>query len=401
MDQYIKQLLLLHSKVILPQFGAIFIANEETGDLSFNEYLSYDDGKLAKLLEEESNMDLQEAQNSVAKFVRDLELQLNKGETYSIFQLGEFSKDNDGSYIFKGNIKNNQTQEAISGPSPTPIAEEKTDSKEKTEDIPTKEESAPVEPKKEEIKKEQKKESVEKAESVKPKPTPTVQEKKTKKEPEVKQNVYVEKSAADSKSKKKEVAEPKTTYIEKDNKRKKGFLFWFLLIFLLLVISGSVYVGLNYDKVEEYMGWTLFDENGKKVNQKNENESEAIPSKDENISAVTEENNVEDTVSTSKEEVSPEEQKSEPEPEEEEFTTPVEVAPSSGNYRIIIGCFGDKSNADQLVNKYRAKGYDAKIIKVEGGLHFVSAHSYDNYSKAKSVLETIKQSIDGAWLEKI
>ena len=53
MDQYIKQLLLLHSKIILPQFGAIFIANEETGDLSFNEYLSYDDGKLSKLLEKD------------------------------------------------------------------------------------------------------------------------------------------------------------------------------------------------------------------------------------------------------------------------------------------------------------------------------------------------------------
>src|SRR5690554_4290957 len=105
MDKYIKQLLELYSKIILPQFGAIVVENEETGELMFNEYLSYDDGKLSELIEKESNMDLQEAQNMVAKFVRDLQLQLDKGETYSIFQLGEFSKNKDDEFTFKGNLK--------------------------------------------------------------------------------------------------------------------------------------------------------------------------------------------------------------------------------------------------------------------------------------------------------
>jgi cell division septation protein DedD len=39
----------------------------------------------------------------------------------------------------------------------------------------------------------------------------------------------------------------------------------------------------------------------------------------------------------------------------------------------VVGCFGDKTNADNLVAKLRANGLDASIVDVKGGLHRVSA----------------------------
>ncbi|GAB5416986.1 MAG: hypothetical protein Crog4KO_18530 [Crocinitomicaceae bacterium] len=53
--------------------------------------------------------------------------------------------------------------------------------------------------------------------------------------------------------------------------------------------------------------------------------------------------------------------------------------PSSNNsfnahaMHYVVGCFGDKENADNLVAKLRANGLDAKIVDVQGGLHRVSA----------------------------
>lgn len=47
------------------------------------------------------------------------------------------------------------------------------------------------------------------------------------------------------------------------------------------------------------------------------------------------------------------------------------IAPNSMNY--IVGCFGDKVNADNLVNTLKSQGLNAFILDVQGGLHRVSA----------------------------
>lgn len=39
----------------------------------------------------------------------------------------------------------------------------------------------------------------------------------------------------------------------------------------------------------------------------------------------------------------------------------------------VVGCFGDKTNADNLVARMRANGLDASIVDMKGGLHRVSA----------------------------
>lgn len=377
MDQYIKQLLLLHSKMILPQFGAIVIANEDTGELMFNEYLTYDDGKLSTLLEKESNMSLQEAQNDVAKFVRDLKLQLNKGETYTIFQLGEFSKKPDGSFVFEGNIKTGgeSASDLASGPSPTPPIIPTPSPTPKVEDVQPEEKSLP---KPEEDKVEPAKEIP----AVLPDPKP--KEKEIEK-PKAKKNTYIEKSV-DGAPIVEPVKEKNIPPVIEEKKRKKSFLFWFLLIFILLIIAGSAYVMYNYEKVEEYMGWNMYEE---KKTDPIAKDTEIEEAKGEVEPLETEEE-----ILTEKEEEIEEEIE---EPISEEV---VPVTPTNGQHHIIIGCFEEKSNADHLVDDFRKKGFDSEIISQIGGLYFVSAQSYPTFQAADEDLSRIRQQVEGAWLNK-
>lgn len=57
-------------------------------------------------------------------------------------------------------------------------------------------------------------------------------------------------------------------------------------------------------------------------------------------------------------------------PEEVPAPQPV-VQPNSMNY--IVGCFGSKTNAENLVSKLKSEGMNAFILDVKGGLHRVSA----------------------------
>jgi DNA polymerase III gamma/tau subunit len=163
MDKYLKQLLETYAKVILPSFGAIVVENEETGNLMFNGYLSYNDGKLDDLIVSESNMELQEAQNTIAKYIREIQVQIDKGESYDIFELGRFYKNEDGEIEFEGNLKDGPKAVSKSS-SDKAVVTDKSGDKSKKEEAPKKEapkakeekkESKP-EPKKEESKKESK-----------------------------------------------------------------------------------------------------------------------------------------------------------------------------------------------------------------------------------------------------
>lgn len=67
-------------------------------------------------------------------------------------------------------------------------------------------------------------------------------------------------------------------------------------------------------------------------------------------------------------------------------------------YHIIGGCFAEQSNAEGLVNTYRAKGANAAILDKKGGLYRVSVKSYATREEALDALESVRKNIPGAWL---
>jgi hypothetical protein len=80
---------------------------------------------------------------------------------------------------------------------------------------------------------------------------------------------------------------------------------------------------------------------------------------------------------------------------------PKEINSSSNDgmpYHIVGGCFGDEMNAISLVSKFRARGKNAAVIDLKGGLYRVSVQSFGTKKEAVQALASIQNEISGAWV---
>lgn len=151
MNKYLIELIKLQSSVILPGFGSLMIGNTKTGKIVFNPHLKFNDGALAKFIAQKEGIDAQAAQNQIAKFVREIEADLGKGNTFGIFQLGKFSKNAKGEveFIHEGDavLPSAEASKPVAGKESKPsVAPEKKSDPVKTE---SKVESKTTETKKE------------------------------------------------------------------------------------------------------------------------------------------------------------------------------------------------------------------------------------------------------------
>ncbi len=375
MDKFLIELLQLNNSVILPDFGAIVIANENTGDVMFNEYLKFNDGKLIALLVANSTMDEQEATNMVAKYVRDIQIQLDKGDSYDIFGLGSFSKEQDGTIVFNGNIKpaEKSTPQEFMGPSPTPVAPP---TEEKKEATPL---SKPEEPKEE---------------------TPD------KERPELdlsSSTVSTEESSAkeETEASSKKTSTPLAQHSIQKERKKRGVLFW-VLIFLLLVLSGGgIFVGIKYEEVKTYMGWNTF-EVTEDTETSHEREDSSVDSEEMPTAELTEtEITAENTTSTELEEELVSEEVDETVVEEEPIEETIVEQPISGNsFHLIGGSFSSAENAENFAKDLQSKGFPARVLGQFNGLHMVSVKSFSSQGDVFAELKTIQEQAPGAWLFK-
>lgn len=124
MVKYLLEILKEHNTIIIPGLGALTVTNADTGEIMFMPYLQHDNGKLAEYIAEKDGIDEADAKNIVAKFVREIKAELDKGETYAMFELGEFVKKDDGDIEFTHWSNLNDTDDAVMTESPTIVAEE-------------------------------------------------------------------------------------------------------------------------------------------------------------------------------------------------------------------------------------------------------------------------------------
>ncbi|MCL1938087.1 MAG: SPOR domain-containing protein [Candidatus Azobacteroides sp.] len=71
-------------------------------------------------------------------------------------------------------------------------------------------------------------------------------------------------------------------------------------------------------------------------------------------------------------------------------------------YSVVIGSFVNKTNAESLKDRMRARGYNTFLVKNEKGMYRVIAASFDSRSEAIQLRERIKDKYDSefadAWL---
>mgnify|MGYP000978719892 FL=1 len=95
MDKYLLEILKSVNTIIIPGLGALTITNHDTGEIMFMSYLKHDDGKLTQYIVENEGYEELEAKNIIAKYVREIQVTLDRGESYDMFQFGSFYKNGD------------------------------------------------------------------------------------------------------------------------------------------------------------------------------------------------------------------------------------------------------------------------------------------------------------------
>jgi len=101
MNKYFIQLFLQEKTVIMPGFGALTLLSDNFSEITFLPDLKTDDSKLANFISETEGVDEQVAQNMIAKFIREIESNINKGDSFDIFEFGSFKKNEFGEIEFE------------------------------------------------------------------------------------------------------------------------------------------------------------------------------------------------------------------------------------------------------------------------------------------------------------
>jgi len=406
MDKYLQEILFAQLSVILPEFGALSL-NEDTKEVVFNAFITYNDQKFENFLVEKHSIEKQAAANMVAQYVKEIQNHVNKGESFIIFKFGRFIKSNDDNVEFQNWSEFNKET-----PKEKKIIEEKVEETKAETTIEKVVEPEIIADKSEKIVEEKKKNTYVSATEKEAKIEPIASEV----EKTIPIGKEIPKKEAPKKAEKpvKPVKTPKTPKPPKEKKeRKKRSTFFYVNIALLvLLIAGGVLVGLNYSKVQTFLGFTpkviehpaaltLADEDEDIDEEPEEIQAKVIAPEDNEADGTKVEETQEQTTPPTAEKTPAEKApvKETPAPTKVVKTTSTS---SSGSYHIIGGGFGDPANAERFAAILHEKGLSAEVIGVFDGLSLVSMQSFSSLQEAKDALNNVasQSGIKSPWIFK-
>lgn len=385
MNKYIIDLLKTESTVIIPEFGALMVTGKS---LIFNPILKFNDGKLIKYIAETENRDEVEVGNMVAKHVRDITADIGMGNTYSVFGLGSFYKNEEGKIVFEAEGEQTKSDDKVA-----PVVKK------------VKKDPTPVVPP-QKITEENKETS---AKDVKPviQATPTPEVSKAKPTPIINKVEEVKavplKEPEVIKVKEKSESKPK-------KKSKKGLV---VLLLLLLILGGAgAFTAIKWDMVKGWFGnkptIAIIDGNDNTVN---DNELNSAEQDDEMLltdSSIIDSDSldlVDDTLENMEEVIDDNVTvQDQIEIQDEDVEVLPKVEPEVSNdlkYHISVGAFSSRENAEALVEKMRANGLpNARILPGSASLSKVVAGSYATRDEAKADVEKAQEYNSEAYVIK-
>lgn len=395
MDKYLLQILKEVNTIIIPEIGALTIVNQTTGEIMFMSYLKFDDGKLANYIAEKEAMDLTDAKVLVAKYIREIQTKLDKGETYDMYQFGSFSKNSGGEITFKAwgksavsssNEPEKDIEPEIIVPIVSPQIEAEVVSIENTELI------EPEKPAEEtEIEKLIEETTIPEP-TIVPEPIKVVKQKETEESQEPLKTISEEEQWNDDldvppiNHVKETIKKPILEKAKKDKiKKKRGVGFYLLTVFLLLLIGGGTYVGMNYNELKQHIPFLASTPEKEQALEETATEEVETASEEENEEMeATETDVVEET-----------------EAEDESASQVVETSPVSTSgliidkslpIQIIAGAFTEESNATRKVETLKSNGSAAEIIGRYGGFYFVCIGSFNSMKEVKATKSTFESA---------
>ncbi len=427
MDQYLLSILKEVNTIIIPGLGALTLVNADKGEYMFMPYLKHDDGALAKYISEKEGMDINDAKNLIAKYVREILAMLDKGEAYTMYQFGSFYKE-DGEVAFKGYTAESENdpvqKEEVSETIPpvteteptveeSPTQEPETIAEPEINTTPSQEEEATEEPvletmeesreAEEEVPYEEAQDAINELldneeETDEPKITPVAVEipRPEPQQEEEKQLTIIEKEEIQKGREK--IEKLKKIQENKKVKKKKSPAFWILIVLLAVIIGGGTMFAINYNEWKQHIPFLA---------DKNETPKESADHKEkmEEILGIDKEEEQQENVQEEIEEDQSEEQQEELEVQEVENkveqTETVQSKPepvrTTGNFHVIAGAFGSKDNADRLAAKLKEQGYPAFVAQ-RGAMNWVSMKQFSTKEEANAALPELKGVSPQVWI---
>lgn len=414
MNKYLIELLKLKSSVILPGIGTLMVANKTTGKVVLNPHLKFDDGALANFIADKEKIDTTEAKNQVAKFIREIEAQLNKGESYDIFQFGKLYQNEKGENQFEmeesvsSQVATDSSKASTPPPAPKPTVTETPKAVTEKKEEPKEVVKTTDDIQKQSVKEEEKKETAEVKNVYIPPKTSTDTKKtdsptpaKVEKPKESQKKEVVSTTAMNSDVKKQD------TNGEKEVKEKKKRKIW--PIFLILLLLGGLGGGgffykeklmamFNHSETSEsHLDSTAVSHDKSKEDISTNEISDTLNNHTDTL--LTNQTNIESNKEITNETVEEIVEKVEEVIEEKPVVTTKPSDPN-GSFHIVGGGFSEKSNAENYVNEMSSKGYSPQILGRFDGLYLVTLKSFNSRSDAQSQLNQVNADQDGAWIFK-
>lgn len=462
MNNYLLQLLKEVKTLIIPGLGALTVTNESTGEILFMPYLKFDDGTLAKHIANKENMELNDATNMISKFVREVTAELDKGNSYDMYQFGRFVKI-DGEIAFEAwGTNSSNAQKEAEAETEAHIKESSVIEEQKSVEVTPiiiEENSATEESKTEETladKKEESKEApaaaqqpVEQKEVIPPvvETKKIVVEEPKKEEPKVELQAekivtpVIEKTEPKApiekpvQEKKEPIKKEKPVKEEKAPKeKKKTSVFAYILWgFLVLILGSGTFIAIRFDSLKKDFP-ILADLAGENddtakgsedvkqledepdVNIDSETKSEPIP--EDQVQVVEDQLPEEKVVEEPKKVVTPKKETPTPKPTPKSKPVitvnkkPVTKSKTqntgspasfdgSKHFHVIAGSFGSEANANKLAVKLRNQGFAESAVTMNNGMYRVSVKGFSTLNEATSEAASMQSSIPGAWVMKM
>lgn len=442
MNNYLLQLLKEVKTLIIPGLGALTVTNETTGEILFMPYLKFDDGTLAKHIASKEGIEQNDASNMISKFVREVTAELDKGNSYDMYQFGRFVKV-DGEIAFEAWTASAQTEAA------EPVKQEPVVETPKQEPVvetpvtpiiePVKEEPKAPEPPKVEVVPpvvETPKAEEPKVEKIVPPVVETPVEKPKEVVPPVAQTPKKEepKPAPAKPEAKKEPAKKEKPVKAPKEKKKTSVFAYILWGFLVLILGAGTFIAIQFDSLKKDFPILadLAGENddtakgSEEVKQLEEDpeantdsvESEPIP--EDQVQIVEDQLPAEKSVEEPKKTVAPAPKKetstpkTTPKPKTEvtvnkkpitkpkpQNTGSTASFDGSKHFHIIAGSFGSEANANRLAGKLQSKGFAEASVTMNGGMYRVSIKGFATLNEATAEAASIQSSVPGAWVLKM
>ena len=365
MDKYIIELLKTHTRVIIPDFGAFIVkvteapeGGESKRTISFNDFLKFNDGVLINHLIKTENINKTEALTKIKEYIKSIEQEFRKGNSYKIGDLGELSKDSRGGINFASSVEKKEKPEV------------KKVEKKIAKKVETKQ------PEKKELKATKK--EVQKK--------PELKKEETKKEPVIKKEPIAK--PVQKVEKKTVVAQKKQ--VQKATKKKSVIV----PIAIIVVLVAAIIWALFYFNVIENINKKYFAKAEKKIVKVEK------PKSQKTIKTIIDTTRQEDTAKTSKE-VNAVEVKT----KMTKTVNPVAKKQAekvhktnARKYYVVAGSFKIEANAKDFINKLTSKGFTPEYIGQRKGFYTVCYSSFDSEREAYNEAQKLKKQQVSCWV---